>query len=82
LGGSSSILLVTFNGWLAGGLAMDSLFCLVRFRRFGLGGFMDFLFEDWLERMPLSGNFILRNQVLLLHNILRRALRLQHAECG
>ena len=56
--------------------------CLLRFRRFGLVGFIDFLFEDWLERMSLSRNSILRSLILLLHNFLGGALRLQHAERG
>jgi hypothetical protein len=82
LGGSSSILLMTFDCGLAGGWATDSLFCLWRFCRFRFVGFMDFIFENWLERMPFSRNSILRSQVLLLHNFLGGALRLQHAECG
>ena len=62
-------------------MATSSL-CLLRFCRFGFVGFMDFLFEDRLKRMPFCRNSILRSAVLLLHNFLGGALRLQHAECG
>jgi hypothetical protein len=33
-------------------------------------------------RLTFSGKSILRSRVLLLHNLLRRSLSLQHPECG
>lgn len=53
---------------------------LLGFRRFGFVGFIDFFFEDRLERMPFSRKSILSSAVLLLHNFLGGALCLQHAK--
>lgn len=70
LGGNSLIFVGIVEISLLGGM-VDSPFLLFRFCGFGFVGFIDFLCEDWLERVTLSGKSIVKVRVLPLHNLLR-----------